>query len=186
MQGITMKEALRSVALSRLQQFGEASEIDFGAIAGDPLITVRGAQRPRLFLEATEPGKPLGRLPGTTIAAAVKAAYPAAGATPSVSAVPADDLYALAEGMPDDVLAVDAGGKTIYVDSLLGRPVAVMDASRRAYAWVYYALHTLNFPGLISRPLLRVTLVLILLAGGFALSLTGVAIATKRLRRSLS
>ena len=61
-----------------------------------------------------------------------------------------------------------------------------MDPSRRAYAWIYYALHTLNFPGLISRPLARTTIEMLLLAAGLAFGATGIVIAFRRLRRELA
>lgn len=57
-----------------------------------------------------------------------------------------------------------------------------MDPSRRSYAWLYYALHTYQFPGLAGRDALRIPLMLLLLTGGFALSVTGVFIAYRRLR----
>lgn len=184
-RGMTVQQILRSESLTRIQHLGAAAQVDFGAVAGHPLVVLRGAGAPRLFLEATDPVSPLSRLPDTVLAAAVLGAWPGTGAS-SVNIVAPDDLYFLAEGMPEGTRSVESGSTTIYLDPLLGRVVTVMDPSRRAYAWVYYAVHTLNFPGLAARPLLRVSLVLILLSGGFVLSLTGVVIAAKRLRRSLS
>jgi hypothetical protein len=72
---------------------------------------------------------------------------------------------------------------SIYVDENEGRILTVMDRSRAAYAWIYYALHTFNFPGLTTRPLLRYVLVLIPLFLGFLFSVTGIVIGYRRLRK---
>ena len=56
------------------------------------------------------------------------------------------------------------------------------DASRRAYRWAYAALHTLDFPSLTARPLLRTTLIVTLCGFGLAFSLTAMVIAWRRLR----
>ena len=61
-----------------------------------------------------------------------------------------------------------------------------MDSSRRSYAWIYYALHTFQFPGLIEHPEMRTVLVLALLALGFTASATGVVLSIKRLRREFA
>ena len=61
-----------------------------------------------------------------------------------------------------------------------------MDTSRRAYAWVYYALHTLNFPGLLGHDTARANLALILLMIGLTFSGTGAVLGYRRLRRSFS
>jgi hypothetical protein len=58
-----------------------------------------------------------------------------------------------------------------------------LDPSRRAYRWLYGALHNLDFPALAARPSLRTGLVLTLCAAGLAFSLTGVVIGWRRLRR---
>jgi hypothetical protein len=185
LRGLAAGEVLRAQDPARLRRLGAASEVDFGAIGGHALVTARGAGISHLFLDAASPDTPLDRVPDGVLAAAVQAAWPGTG-TPAIGPVESDGLYALAEGMPAGTRAAEIGGATIYLDPILGKIVTVMDGSRRAYAWVYYALHTLNFPGLASRPLLRVAVVLILLSGGFIVSLSGVVIAAKRLRRSLS
>ncbi len=55
-----------------------------------------------------------------------------------------------------------------------------LDASRRAYRWLYGALHTLDFPVLTARPALRTALIVALCGLGFVFSLTGVVIAWRR------
>ena len=90
--------------------------------------------------------------------------------------------------MPLSVRRYDRDGDkpvSIYVDSVDGRIVTVMDNSRAAYAWIYYALHTFNFPGLTTHPLLRYIVVMIPLLLGFLFSLTGVVIGYRRIAKSL-
>ena len=60
-----------------------------------------------------------------------------------------------------------------------------MDTSRRPYRWLYFGLHTLDFPFLRNDAVWK-PLMLILLAGGFAFSATGVTIGWKRLVRKLA
>ena len=73
----------------------------------------------------------------------------------------------------------------VYVDGHSGRIIKVMDGSRRAYAWAYYALHTLRVPGLGDREGLRIGIVLALLAAGFIFSVIGTIIGTKRILADL-
>ena len=53
---------------------------------------------------------------------------------------------------------------------------AQMDASRRAYAWVYYALHTFNFPVLFAHSTLRASIEVVLLIIGLAFTCTGIVL----------
>jgi hypothetical protein len=74
----------------------------------------------------------------------------------------------------------------VYVDDVTGKLLVVMNTSRRAYAWVYYALHTFNFPALLDRPTMRASLVLVLLGVGLAFTGTGIVIGVHRLRSSFA
>ena len=72
-----------------------------------------------------------------------------------------------------------------YLDPVSGRLMVVMDTSRRAYAWSYYALHTLKVPGLANHPTLRSIVIMALLTLGFMFSLTGAVVGISRLRATL-
>ena len=74
----------------------------------------------------------------------------------------------------------------VYVDGISGRLLVVMDTSRRAYAWIYYALHTFNFPLFLSLTTLRTIVVLVLLLIGLTFSGTGVVLGFQKLRRSFA
>ncbi len=184
LRGMTQAELLRAVSLDQLRGLGPASEIRFTALAGQAVIVTRGVGQPRLFMAGQDQTAALDRLPDRLMAEAIGAAWPG-NPIQSRTDVAADDLYALAEGLSAGTRLFQLTGKKVYLDPVLGRVTTVMDGSREAYAWVYYALHTFNFPGLASRPLLRQTLLILLSLGGFALSLTSVAVAARRLRRSV-
>ena len=79
----------------------------------------------------------------------------------------------MAEELPDRARAYEvqlASRHLVYVDATTGEILVDMDPSRRSYAWLYYALHTYQFPGLAGRDALRIPLMLLLLTGGFALT----------------
>ena len=98
-------------------------------------------------------------------------------------AVGPEDDYAMVSIMPGSPVARIACGDVWYdIDAANGALLQRTDASRRAYRWLYGALHRLDFPALAARPILR-TLVIVALCGiGFLFSLTGIAIGWRRLR----
>jgi PepSY-associated transmembrane protein len=102
-------------------------------------------------------------------------------------AIDPDDAYASSPAMPDAPLfRVVCGNDWFHVDGASGELLEKLDASRRAYRWLFRALHTLDFPALTARPALRAALIVGLCAAGFAISLTAVALAWRRLRLSFS
>jgi PepSY-associated TM region len=74
------------------------------------------------------------------------------------------------------------GDVWFQVDGATGRVMERLDSSRRAYRWVYTALHTLDFPILFAHPRVRSTLIVVLCAIGFLFSVTGAVIGWRRLR----
>jgi uncharacterized iron-regulated membrane protein len=83
------------------------------------------------------------------------------------------------------VVVHDDSNSDVYVNPVTGKVIEVMDTSRRAYRWLYFGLHTLDFPFLSSNVIWK-PLMLILLALGFAFCVTGVTIGWKRLMRKFS
>jgi hypothetical protein len=97
-------------------------------------------------------------------------------------AIGPDDSYAVASSTPSaPVFRVVCGDDWFHIDAANGALLEKLDASRRAYRWLYGALHTLDFPVLTARPALRTTLIVALCGCGFIFSLTGVVIAWRRL-----
>ena len=69
-----------------------------------------------------------------------------------------------------------------HLDGANGAMLEKLDPSRRAYRWAYSALHTLDFPALSGRPLLRTVLIVTLCGFGLVFSLTTIVIGWRRLR----
>lgn len=101
------------------------------------------------------------------------------------SVVADDDFYNVRSTLPGSpVYRLRCGELWFDIDGAEGRVLQRLDASRRAYRWVYSALHTLDFPALMAHPRLRDVLIVGLCALGLAFSITGIVIGWRRLRQS--
>lgn len=169
--GPNLKAGLASVTLADLQSRAGATRIDFNVIAGQPILAAAGKQSAPMLSDAV-------------LLRGVAAGWP--GLAPDhLDAVGPRETFALAEGLAETTRLArlnDADHTNVYIDGPTGRILVVMDTSRKAYAWVYYALHTWNWPILSDHPVLHNTLILILLLAGFSFSLTSLVIGVKRLR----
>jgi hypothetical protein len=106
-----------------------------------------------------------------------------AGGCKAPIVVDANDDYAITSRMPNAPVYRSVCGEVWYhIDGADGRILERSDPSRRAYRWLYSALHTMDFPALASRPQLSGALIVTLCGLGFVFSLTGVVIAWRRLR----
>jgi uncharacterized iron-regulated membrane protein len=184
--GRSLPAGLAPIDASTLHALMPAKEVGFDVIAGVAILTTvhqngstslygedGKALPPNLLMELVQRG--------------VTQAWPT-GPVTGVDRVPPTDVYALAEGWPASAVRVGLSGTdapAIYVDASNGHLLTVMSGSRAAYAWVYYALHTFNFPGLTTRPILREVLVMVPLIFGLIFSITGVVIGYQRLRKSI-
>jgi hypothetical protein len=102
-------------------------------------------------------------------------------------AIEAHDAYAIASVMPGaPVYRTACGDDWFDFDGANGTVLEKLDSSRRAYRWLYAALHTVDFPALRARPALRTALIVALCGCGFIFSLTGVIIAYRRVRSCVS
>jgi uncharacterized iron-regulated membrane protein len=181
--GCPLAQALEDV--DAVRAIGDTRELGFATLACTPVLTRYAADGSAVLLDGN--GAML-QTPAVRerIAQAARAAWPQAG---SVQVTPIDPAttYALAEGWPASALRVTFGAPKLpdlTVDGDSGRLLTMMDDSRAAYAWIYYALHTFNVPSLTTRPTLRKLVVLVPLLAGFLFSLTGVVIGWRRLRRA--
>jgi hypothetical protein len=173
-----------SLTVAELQRLGPASDIEFQRVAGRDVAAARGAAGPRVLVTSGGELTVRRAVPAALIAEAVKAAWPRAEIR-SVAPVVPGSAYAKAESLTSDAILVRVAGPApsrLYIDGVSGKLLVVMGRSRQAYAWFYYMLHTYNFPGLTSRPVLRITLLMIPLSLGFAFSITGVLVGVRRLR----
>ncbi len=182
--GAPLAKALAGVAQADIVPLGSASQITFDVVGGRPLASAEGGGSARVRLLDNPVAPVTAALPTALLARAAGRAWPLASAAPRGPEA-GDQLYRAAEGMDGRVVRFPLAAPknaSVYLDPVSGRLVVVMDASRKAYAWVYYALHTFKFPGLIDHPILRKVLVLIPLLAGLAFSVTGLVVAVKRLR----
>ena len=167
-----------------LRRLGPATSITFQRVGGRAVAGAAGPEGAHVLVAGPSSPGLYGRVPDSLIASAVHAAWPTRRLQP-LAPISVDEPYAKAESLTADArLAAFAGDPPlrVYVDSVSGKILVVMNRSREAYAWVYYMLHTYNFPGLSSRPVLRITILLIPLTLGFAFSVTGVLVGVRRLR----
>lgn len=175
--------AVTPAALGRL--YG-ARELDFTMVGGSAILTAwqPNGEAERFLADGT----PLDtRKLATLVEKGIGAAW-AAATPPLPLRVPSTDTYALAEGWPTSALLFPGAPGVrpdIVVDAADGHLLTVLDSSRKAYAWIYYALHTFNFPFLTTHQVLRKILVMVPLLFGFVFSITGVVIGFQRLRKSL-
>jgi cytochrome b subunit of formate dehydrogenase len=101
--------------------------------------------------------------------------------------VAAGDNYPEASVLADAPVYRSVCGDVWYdLDGATGALIQRLDSSRRGYRWLYTGLHTLNFPALAARPMLRSMLITGLCAIGFLFSITGAVIGWRRLRLQLS
>jgi len=91
-----------------------------------------------------------------------------------------DDRY-LPASTDAPIFRVICGDLWFDIDATNGALLEKLDRSRRAYRWLYGALHTFDFPVLAAYPTLRTSLIVALCGFGFAFSLTGIVIAARRL-----
>lgn len=160
-----------------------ANRVEFGRVNGCDVAAASGPNLRRTLAACPEGLRRGAVLPTDLISAGLTAAWPLARVG-ALTPVRGDSPLAKAEGLPDGVLQArveDARPFTVFVHPASGKLLVVMDRSRVAYAWLYYMVHTYNYPGLSDRPVLRITLLLIPLTLGFAFAVTGVLVGFRRL-----
>jgi len=93
-----------------------------------------------------------------------------------------DDSYPVTSLIPGaPVLRSRCGEVWFDIDSANGGILQRLDRSRRAYRWLYSALHTLDFPILLMHPPARSSLIVGLCSLGLLFSATGVVLGSRRL-----
>jgi hypothetical protein len=186
LRGVSVGAIAQAVTAQSMAAASPASSIGFNGIEGRPFLTAYGpaSQTPRVVFLDQVPVRVLTSLPDSVLTSAVMNVWREAPVASIRGAY--DAIYRRAESTGDSA-AVFIVGETqdlrVYVDRFSGQFDAVMDSRRRSYAWIYYALHTLQFPGLITHPNVRTVAVLGLLIVGFVFSMTGVILGVVRLRR---
>ncbi len=185
-QGVSLSQVAEEMTVSDLQTIGEATELEFLAVSGRPLVLVKktDAQLHALTSDEGSIGFDAFTLTKEVIIQGVQQAWPGLGVR-QIQEVTVDDSYGhLREGfLPKATVRVwldDTEQTWVHVDMQTGLIVSVMDQSRRIYRWLFNGLHSLDFPGLVERRPLWDVLILSLLTLGFLVSLTGVVASWKK------
>ncbi|WP_308163815.1 hypothetical protein [Bradyrhizobium sp. SRL28] len=158
-----------------------AREVEWFAFNGNFYRRERiGLDRQTLFqIGETEPGDQSGFLSSREIQASIERLTP--GGCSFRAVVAGDDNYVASSRMPGaPVYRVACGAVWIDIDGASGIVLQRLDSSRRVYRWLYRALHTLDFPILMSHPRIRSTLIVGLCACGLLFSITGIVIGWRR------
>lgn len=184
-QGISLTESISRITPELLEGLEDAKEIEISAINGEALMVVKAVGSTSL-LTIDESGSVTEGLDETTARSAISKAWPDNQINESF-VVPSGDTYIdLREGsLGNNILrgVLDDEDKTwVHVDMNEGRIASVMDSSRRSYRWFYNGLHSLDIPGLVNRRPLWDIVIITLMLGGFAFSITGAVLAYRRLR----
>ncbi len=165
-------------------RFSRATEVAYVNVAGAAYLVGRGGELNKPIVMQARTGQATDAMPLAQINGGVAAAWPGA---PAPSAVAPNDFYGKAEGVPARALRFEIPGAEklrVYVDRDTGAVAAVMNGSRRASAFFYYGLHTLQLPGLIGRETLRKTIECLLLLIGASVALTGVVLGYSRIKQT--
>ncbi|WP_245228187.1 hypothetical protein [Xanthomonas bromi] len=182
--GTDLDTALARVAPTALRALEGSSEIGFQLVGGQAWASGHGRGAvTTLRLQGAGAAHPLTRAARVdAIGQAATRAWPLATTIDGAS----DALYRQADAIAANALCLTLAtpkGARLYVDADTGQPLLLLDRSRQAYAWLYFALHTTRLPGLVEHPRLHIVLQLGLLALGWCLSLTGLLLAVRAVRR---
>src|SRR5712691_2786306 len=165
----------------------QAKEIGFLQVGGKPYYVV--SDRPGRTVLLNEKGAVAPPFSEAFLLEAARRAVPDGRIVEAVRLADYDAYYYDREWRkPLPVLRVkfDDPGKTwLYIDPARGAVISRFDRWLRFDRWVYHGLHSLDFPFLWRyRPWWDVV-VIVLLAGGLALSVTGVMMGFHRIRGSV-
>jgi hypothetical protein len=159
---------------------GAAKEIEWFAFNGKFYRRERtGLDTQRLFQVGSTAVTQREYLEASEAAAFVERLRPACN-VPNI--VAADDNYPVSSAMPHaPVYRVVCGDIWYQIDGASGVILERLDPSRRAYRWLFGALHTLDIPVLIAHPSVRSAVIVLLCLLGMFFSSTAVVIAWRRL-----
>jgi hypothetical protein len=173
----------KTLSTNELQRIGrDAKEVEWFAFGGRIYRRERfAADRQQLAVAGADFASPAHAVLSADEVNAI-ARHLAPGCNPAV-AVSSTDAYTPAPSLPGNpIFRLVCGDEWFEIDGARGQLLEKLDPSRRAYRWLYGALHTFDAPALVCRPALRTALIVGLCGCGFVFSLTGVVIAWRRLR----
>lgn len=181
-------------ALARFRQAGlQPRELEWRMVGGEGVLQALESDGNSRVLAMDDANEPLRRLPESTLRRAVQAMSP--GTAMDFDELPAYDFYYFARAeqsmngglqRPLPVLRVrvdDAAGTWLHIDPRSGALLEQLDERRRLARWLFNLLHSWDWQPLLQRPLLRDVLMLAFSLGGLVISLSGVVLGWRRLRK---
>ncbi len=186
--GQTVAQAMAS--LGREPGFNPV-EIQWQRLGGDTFLVARNAAGDSRILEAGAP--PAQALSEQRLLTAARAM--AAGVVVQANWQGHYDAYYFTrdaqsmygfQSRPLPVLRLrfdDPASTWVYLDPASAEVVASHDARQRAGRWLFNLLHSWDLQPLLQRPVLREGLIIALSIGGLVVSLSGVVLGWRRLRR---
>lgn len=195
LRGMSLTAAAAAFPVAALQRLksmdGAAHEMEFTAVAGQPLLLVR-AGAPTLSrvisVDAQQALQATARVPDALLLNAVRDAW-APYQVSQVQNVGADDAYSLrVSPLPVTtrrMMLDDAAHTWVHIDAATGQIISVFDTSRRVYRWLVSGLHNFDYPWLNKAGSLWHVLLLLGTTTGFVFSCTGIVLGIKRLRTTL-
>ncbi len=186
--GGSLDRAVTGINAASLAGLSGSAELEFLVFDGDGLIVSRSANQRSVLRVASAGGRLEEAAPSMKSAKkAIARAWSGAIVEGAVELRAGDRYGHLLEGhLPASTVRFvvsDPAATWVHVDRETGQIINVMNRSRRTYRWLYNGLHSFDLPGLSARPVVRKTIMLLLLALGFALSLTSLFVAWRSLQR---
>jgi len=159
-------------------------EVEWLKFAGNTYVLLRSEQQESLL--DSESGVPV-----TLFSAAVLQAQASKlgtyGALASAQWLSNGDLYFNQDAQTTPkvlrIAFADALNTTYYVDARTTKILASQDSNSRVYRWLFNGLHRMDIPPLTDRLLARRITIFILSAGGVLLTVAGIVLGWRRVRR---
>ena len=161
-----------------------ASEISFAWVGGTPVMLARTKSATTLL--AADRGSPTG-FEQTQLVEAAQDAYPDSRIA-GVDLLTEEDVYWYSHrrqrALPvPRVRLDDANGSWLFIDPATGDIAGLSDRSARTYRWLFNFLHDYDLPVLLRNQPARDILVWLLSIAGLVISISGVVVGWRTLRR---
>lgn len=168
----------------------KVSGLTLTRFAGKPYYQIQMANGKSKLLPCNHASVPLERLDNESYIRQVQAIHPKVKILRVQELTDYDAYYYNKQRTkPLPVLKVDLADNsntTYYINPKTAKVVMKYENTSRVNRWIYHGLHSLDFPALFFRRPLWDIVVIILLLGGTSLSITGLALTWKWLKRKFN
>jgi len=175
--------AVQDMKLPLLSSTG-IKEFEWLKFAGNTYVLARSEQQESLI--DSQSGLPVASF-SAAVMQAQASKLGAYGAVASVHWLSNGDLYFKQDAQTTpQVLRIafaDALNTTYYVDAPTAKILASQDSNSRIYRWLFNGLHRMDIPPLTDRLLARRITIFILSTGGVLLTVAGIVLGWRRVRR---